>query len=161
MAETLDAQAAALTENSRAIREQVKDEYERARRANSPEAYREALVRVRSLQDQLEEYVAFAITVKGGLERTAADAKDAYDEAWAAQADGNAKEWEGPRERYAKYDVKVFHQLRYYRQAQKTVILAGELLDFMWLRYRAVNATRDDLANILRAYAFESTLDRL
>lgn len=162
----LEAQAANLKANAGQIREQVKAEYAGARSASTPEAYREALIRVRTLQDSLEEYVAFAIGVKGAMERAAADAKAAYDDMWAASISRagqstarNGPEMEGPRERYAKVDLVAFAELRAYRQTQKALILGGELLDEMWLRYRAVNATREDLANILRAYAFESSLE--
>lgn len=163
---TLEAQAGALKAQAAQIRDQVKAEYQAARQANTPADYREALIRVRSLQDQLEEYVAFAITVKGGLERSGIEAKGSYDDAWAAAVGrrGNAPvrsgpEMEGPRERYAKVDLEVFAELRAHRQAAKALSLAGEMLDEMWLRYRAVNATREDLANILRAYAFERSLE--
>jgi hypothetical protein len=165
---SLETQVASLKNSAFQIREQVKQAYALACESDQPQAYREALVRIRSLQDNLEEYVAMAIQFRGGMTRASAEARDAYDEAWAAEANRSTmgpvsrrrEDFEGARERYARFDVKVFSQLRSHRQAEKCLALAGELLDEMWLRYRAVNATREDLHNILRSYAFESSLDR-
>jgi hypothetical protein len=67
---------------------------------------------------------------------------------------------EGPRERYARHDVKVFAPLREWKQEEVRRAKAQEVLDTVWLRYRAVNATREDLMAILRTYAFEASLDR-
>jgi len=148
------------------FRSGVKESYSKAREMDTPQAYRQALVEVRGFQDNLEEYVSLAVSVKGAFGRAAVDAQVAYDEAWAAEVDRDGRssvrrEMEGPRERYARHDVKVFGPLRQWRQAEKLLSLASEVLDEMWLRHRAVNATREDLQAILRAYAFESSLDRL
>lgn len=165
--QTLEEQAANCKARAEYIRAQVKAVYDNARQQASPHAYRQALEQVRSYQDSMEEYVSLAISVKGALVRQAMTAQFAYDESWGQQADQNSKtsvrrgeEMEGPRERYARFDMNVFPQLREHRQAEQRTALAQELLDDMWLRYRAINATREDIATILRAYAFESSLER-
>jgi hypothetical protein len=159
----MDQQVAQVKLHASQLRDAVKAEYAHAQQVNQPTAYREALVSVRASQDQLEEYVAFAISFKGAMARAAADAEEAYSLMWAQEAARTrqtAEDYEGARERYAKFDLKVFAELRMHKQSQRSLLLAGELLDEMWLRYRAVNGTREDLHNILRAYAFETTLDR-
>jgi hypothetical protein len=147
------------------MRGQVKQVFEAARKRATPAAYSQALVDVRTIQDSLEEYVSLAIVVKGTFSRASSAAQGAYDEVWAAEADRDGRtsvrrDMEGPRERYARHDVKVFGQLREWRQSEQRLSLAQEVLDTVWLRYRAVNATREDLLAILRSYAFESSLDR-
>jgi hypothetical protein len=148
-------------------RGQVKTAFSVAEDKRTPEAYRLALGSVRGWQDSLEEYLSMAITMRGAVTRVAADAKNEYDEAWAQQASSNSQaavrrgeEMEGPRERYARFDVKVFSRLRAWRQAEQRLSLFSEVLDDMWLRYRGVNATREDIAAILRTLAFESSLER-
>ena len=147
------------------MRSQVKAVFGLAREQATPQAYRQALVNVRTIQDSLEEYVSLAIVVKGTFSRAASAAQTSYDEAWAIESDRDGKtaarrDMEGPRERYARHDVKVFSQLRDWRQAEQRLSTAQEVLDTVWLRYRAVNATREDLLAILRTYAFESNLER-
>lgn len=162
----LEQQVANMRGHAAQIREAVKAEFGTAREAGTPDAYRDALVNVRTYQDSLEEYVAFTIALKGGFARAAADAKAAYDTDWAQRASsptamrGSGGDMEGPRERYARFDVQVFPQLRAWRQTEQQSALVAELLDEMWLRFRAVNATREDLMAILRTYAFESNLER-
>jgi hypothetical protein len=163
---SLEEQAANMKAAALYYRGQVKASFAVARTQGTPDGYREALESIRSWQDALEEYVSTAVTMRGALERVAADAKNVYDAAWSQQAKANAEagvrqgeEMEGPRERYARFDVKVFGQLRAWRQAEQRLSLFGEVLDDMWLRYRAVNATREDIAQILRAYAFVSSLE--
>jgi len=149
------------------MRGQVKAVFAAAREQGTPVAYRQALVDVRSIQDSLEEYVSLAIVVKGTFSRASSDAHGVYDEAWAGEVDKDGRtsvrqgrEMEGPRERYARHDVRVFGPLREWRQAEQRLSLAQEVLDSAWLRYRAVNATREDLLAILRTYAFENSVDR-
>lgn len=161
-----EAQAASMKSAAEYYRNQVKAAFANARDQGTPDAYRAALETVRSWQDALEEYVSTSVTMRGALARAAADAKDAYDSAWAQRAKDNAEssnrrgeEMEGPRERYARFDVAVFGQLRAWRQAEQRLSLFSEVLDDMWLRYRAVNATREDIAQILRAMAFVSSLE--
>jgi hypothetical protein len=162
---SLAEQAAGWKAAAEQMRAQVKAIFLAARSQATPVAYRQALTDVRAVQDGLEEYVAFAITVKGSYDRKAADRQTTYDNVWASEADldskrGAHREMEGPRERYARHDVKVFNQLRAWRQAEQELSVASEVLDEMWLRYRAINATREDLQAILRTYAFESSMER-
>jgi hypothetical protein len=164
-AKTFPEQAAGWKAAAEHMRGQVKSAFLAARSQATPAAYRQALVDVRAVQDSLEEYVSLAITVKGMFSRVVADKQAAYDEVWAVEVDrdgksGARREMEGPRERYARHDAKVFGQLRAWRQAEQQLSLASEVLDDVQLRYRAVNATREDLIAILRSYSFESNLDR-
>jgi hypothetical protein len=147
------------------MRAQVKAIFLAARSQATPAAYRQALMDVRAVQDGLEEYLTFAITVNGSYARAAADKQMSYDTEWAIEVDrdshsGAHREMEGPRERYARHDVKVFAQLRAGRQAEQERSVVAEVLDEMWVRYRAINATREDLQAILRTYAFESSMER-
>lgn len=164
-ASSLEERAAACKSNAEQFRMQVKGWYAWAREQGTPEAFRQALESIRSIQDGMEDYVSLAVSIKGALSRAAMDAQLHYDEDWAKEASHSARsrrgeEMEGPRERYARFDLKVFDQLRAVRQAEKQRALAQELLDDMWLRYRAINATRDDLHQILRAFQFERVLER-
>lgn len=163
----LEEQAATCKAWAEYYRGQVKIVFEEARRAGQPDAWRQALEQIRGFQDALEEYVALAVAQKGATARLAADAKTEYDEKWAGIADGDlhtgvrrGEDFEGPRERYARRDVKVFTQLRAWRQAEKMASLFAEVHDDVWLRYRAINAVREDIAAIMRGYAFESSLER-
>jgi hypothetical protein len=163
--QSFEAQAADWMSKIGVMRDQVKAVFGQARQQATPMAYRQALVDVRTIQDSLEEYVSLAITVHGALDRAAASAQAAYDESWAVEADRDGKtavrrDMEGPRERYARHDVKVFAPLREWKQAESRRALSQEVLDTVWLRYRAVNATREDLMAILRTYAFEASLER-
>ncbi len=147
------------------MRGQVKGIFLTARQQATPDVYRRALVEVRAVQDGLEEYVVLAITALGMFTRAVADLQTAYDEAWAVEVskDGRSgvrREMEGPRERYARHDAEIFTQLRAWRQAEQQLALVKEVHDELWLRYRAVNATREDLQSILRTYAFESSIER-
>lgn len=165
--ETFEQQVARWKASVEQLRLRVKAVYASARQEGTPPAFRVALEQARSIQDSLEEFVALAITVKGAMERIALAAHTEYDEAWAAESGRDnstavrrGPEMEGPRERYARVDLKVFSQLRAWRQAEQQASLAREAYDEVWVRYRAVNATRDDLHALLRAYAFEISLDR-
>lgn len=147
------------------MRGQVKAVFGLARQQATPMAYRQALLDVRTIQDSLEDYVSLAITVHGTYSRAANAAQERYDEVWAVEADRDGKtstrrDMEGPRERYARHDVKVFAPLREWKQAEARRTMAHEVLDTVWLRYRAINATREDLLAILRTYAFEASLER-
>lgn len=163
----LEQQAANWKAAAEQFRGQVKALFGQARQINTPEAWVVALTHVRAIQDSLEEFVALGITVKGAMERAAQGAQLAYDEAWARESSSynstavrRGPEIEGPRERYAHVDLKVFAQLRALRQAESRVNLAREVNDEMWLRYRAVNATREDIAQILRGFTIERSLER-
>lgn len=163
----LQKQAADMKAAAEYLRGQVKAVYEDARHKNHPAAWRQALEYIRSYQDSIEEYVVAAMTLKGALERATMHKQDEYDQAWSQLADADSKtavrrgqEMEGPRERYARFDLQAFRELREYRQTEQRLVVARELLDEMWVRYRAVNATREDIANIMRGYAFESSLER-
>lgn len=162
---SIEEQAAKCKQAAEQYRAQVRDIYSRARQEGTPEEYRHALEQVRAVQDGLEEYVSLAISVRGALGRAALDAQLAYDEAWAKEADRSSRassggDFEGARERYARFDIKVFSEMRAARQAERHRLVAQELLDDMWLRYRAINATREDLHQILRAFQFERVLER-
>jgi hypothetical protein len=159
-------QAARMKSAAEYYRGQAKAEFAKAEQARTPEAYRLALGSIRSFQDSLEEYLSAAISMRGATARMAADAKNDYDEAWASEASRNSQtavrrgeDFEGPRERYARFDVKVFTQLRAWRQAEQRLSLFSEVLDDMWVRYRGINATREDIASILRTLAFELSLE--
>jgi hypothetical protein len=65
-----------------------------------------------------------------------------------------------PRERYARHDLNVFKQLWAWRQAKQQQSLAAGALDDLLTRYRAVNATREDVQTILRSYAVERSVER-
>lgn len=146
------------------LRGQVKIIFQNARIAGQLPDYRKALEDVRAIQDTMEEYVTLAITAKGSLERGAMAVKDVYDTEWGKAADGKryGGDMEGPRERYARFDMQpsVFAALRGWRQAEQRVRMASEVLDEMWLRYRAINATRDDLHQIMRTFTIENSLER-
>ena len=163
---SLEQQAANMKSAAEYYRGQVKAAFAEAQTQKTPAAYSTALEKVRSLQDALEEYVSAGVSMHGALLRGAADAKNEYDAAWAQKANANAnsgirrgEEMEGPRERYARFDVTVFAELRAWRQAEQRRMLFSEVLDDLWLRYRGVNATREDIAAILRTLAFERSLE--
>lgn len=167
MAEPLEELVAGQKDRMARLRAEAARWFASAREAATPVAYRDALVAVRAIQDTLEEHVALAISVRGATARAAADAKEAYEADWAQQASAHAasgvrrgEEMEGPRERYARFDVRVFPQLRAWKAAERVASTAAEMLEEAQLRYRAVNATREDLHAVLRSYAFESSIDR-
>lgn len=163
----LEKQAGDMKAATEHIRAQVKIIYDKARQAGTPIMWRQALEAIRTWQDSLEEYLVVAISMKGAVHRASLATRLTYDEEWAKVADADhsapvhkGPEMEGPRERYAKYDLKVFNLMRAYRQTEGHLSLVEELLDEVWVRYRAVNATREDVVNILRAYAFVDNVER-
>jgi hypothetical protein len=148
-------------------RKHAKETFQLARETATPATWRVALETIRGYQDGLEEALAAAIILHGGCERMVADAKERYDHDWAEESDAGAHtavrrgpEMEGPRERYAKHDLKVFGQLRAWRQAEQSLSITAEAERELQVRYRAVNATREDIHSIIRALAFEQSLER-
>lgn len=167
MTAELAAQAAQWKASALAYRRQVGAVFEGARRTGTIIAWREALQAIRGLQDGVEEILAVAIIAKGASERWAASMKAEYEDRWAEKSAEDSRvavrrgpEMEGPRERYARVDLAVFNELRNWRQAEQDALVAQEAEREIQVRYRAVNTTREDIHQILRAIAFESTLER-
>lgn len=149
------------------VRSRVRAVFHEAGNVATPSGWRVALETIRGLQDSLEEALKAAIIMRGAYERWEHAAKFTYDSDWARQSDADAHravrrgpEMEGPRERYARQDLKVFDQLHTWRLAEQALSVAAETENELWLRYRAVNATREDIHAILRATAFEQSLER-
>jgi hypothetical protein len=133
----------------------------------SPDKVREALMTIRGLQDRVEELVSRTLSVHAGLARITAEAKDTYEQAWAEEArKGNrasvrqGADMQGPRERYAEYDLATLQQRRAMRQNEALLGLAAEALEQARLRHRGIDNTRQDLIAVLRALAFETALER-
>lgn len=163
----LDQQCARWKARAEYLRAQVKGSFESARASGDLGEYRRALEEVRGYQDTMEEMLVLAITASGAMHRAQAAAQAAYEEAWAAEVarDGSTAvrrgpDMEGPRERYARFDLRVFGQLRAWRQAEQGAHMVREVLDEMNVRYRAVNDTRRDLHEIMRSVQVESALER-
>lgn len=164
----VSAQASQWKAATLAYRRQVNALFDQARQVGrDPTVWREALQQIRGWQDNMEEVVSVVITARGMYERGVADTKARYDERWAQVSDADSRqavrrgpEMEGPRERYARVDGQVFDELRAWRQMEQALSICQEAEREIQLRYRAVNATREDIHQILRSLAFESTLER-
>lgn len=132
-----------------------------------PARYREMLLYVRGCLDRLEELASHAISVQATCWRAMKDLQDAYDEAWAREAAAGKRHGTAPgpefqlaRERCADYDLLTLKPKREYIKARNLESRATEVLKILQLQRQGADAVRRDLSDVMRALAFESSLDR-
>jgi len=100
-----------------------------------PERYRQALIEARASLDRLEEILLQAFRMRGGMQRKAAECEHAADDRWNILADqagrtGNgARDYEGAKERYARFSVQCFEEMRLARQWRLASDLAVDLAE--------------------------------
>jgi hypothetical protein len=125
------------------------------------------LLAVRQRLDRVEELLARATRARGRSSRAAQVAKAQADDAWDVSSQrGRAApvrrggEFEGPRERYADNNLATLDQRRATREAERLADSASECLDVVRLCHRGLDGIRQDLLTMLRAFQFESHLER-
>ena len=131
----------------------------------APDAWREALHRIRGQLDRLEALRAQALTLRSTIRSGRIQHTQAAEEAWssAAAADqrrGQIREFEGAKERAARFDLAAIGERRRMRQWE----IAAEMADTVAEQVRGMHAglrdARTDIIEYLRALAWESHLDR-
>jgi hypothetical protein len=132
----------------------------------SPSEIREALIQARAYLDSLETYFSLAINQRSAFRICAREIREAADDNWDRLAAGanqrgqGARDFEGSKERYARFNLDNFdseRQARLWRQASE---IADECYDRMRVYYYGLRDTVMDLREALRSFTMESSLDR-
>lgn len=139
--------------------------YKRPQHEAPPADVHAALILVRGRLDRMEAIAASLASARSAAQSRARALQEAASDAWDALADKEAKsgtrrEWEGKEERYARWRVATFDQIRAARQA---VLLADFMTDADVRASRALRGlqqVRDELRDTLRYLPWESSLER-
>lgn len=127
----------------------------------APQAVLNSLIAVRQRLDRVDEIYTTMIRLRGSAQRAADRSKAVADEAWdAAAAEYRAGEFEGPRERYARHNLRTIAQQRASRQAKEIYELCREGFDVVQACQRGLDGVRQDHLTYLRSLQFESHLER-
>jgi hypothetical protein len=131
-----------------------------------PEQIRDALLTARAHMDSLETYLSMAINQRAAFRTRAREIRAAADDNWdrlaatANQQGRGARDYEGSKERYSRFNVDNFgpeREARLWRQASE---IADECYDRIRLHYYGLRDTVMDLREALRSFTLESNLDR-
>ena len=131
-----------------------------------PGEIREALLRTRGFLDRLEEIYSLSLAQRGAFRRMARDREAAADDNWdrlaatANQTGRGARDYEGSKERYARFNVDNFEHMRTARQWRQAADVADEITERIRLAYYGLRDTLMDLRESLRSFTMESSLDR-
>lgn len=131
-----------------------------------PQNYRAALLLARANLDRLQEIMLQVMILRGGAERKALQCEQAAEDRWnelAAQANQTgtgARDYEGAKERYARFSVQCFPQTRTARQWRLAADMAKELSEQIRTVYFGMKDVRGELLEHLRTLVLESSLDR-
>jgi hypothetical protein len=130
-----------------------------------PQAFHEARVTTRSSLDQMEELLSQLIELEGGLRRRARELANRAEDEWdlvsqSRHRNGQVAEYSSARERAAECNLETRQYRLAARAAEELADVAKTALERLWLKYRGLQATRQDLANELRYHAFENYLER-
>lgn len=133
---------------------------------SSPEVIREALLLSRANLDRLEAIYSLSMAQRGAFERKAQEMEDAADDAWAeiaakaVQTGHGARDYEGSKERYARFDMLNIDRRRDARQWRQAAKVAGEADARIRLAYYGLQNVMQSLRDALRSFTLESSLDR-
>lgn len=122
---------------------------------------------VRRRLDRTEEILARAVRLKARAHRAATLANASADDAWdqairrtraaPIQAGG---EYSSARERHAEANLAILDLRHAARRATDLAHHCDEAVDVIRLAHRGLEGARQDTLAVLRAYAFESHLER-
>jgi hypothetical protein len=131
-----------------------------------PRDYRDRLLEARASLDRMEEILLQVYRMRGGMLRKAADCEHAAEDRWnalaaqAAQTGQGARDYEGAKERYARWSVQCFDLTRAARQWTRAADLAVETAEQLRTMHFGLRDVRAELIEHLRAFVLESNLDR-
>ncbi len=131
----------------------------------APPEVHEALLQARSRLDRMEEICGNLSAVKAGaLAKTRVLQEQAQD-AWDKLADSHSRqagvrEWEGKEERYARWRLATFDQVRSARQAQLFADFATQADTQAHRAFRGLSAVREELLASLRYLPWLSSLEQ-
>lgn len=125
------------------------------------------LAEVRSRLDRIEELLMRSIRLRAKAMRTHAIAQAAFDDAFDASItqirrapSSPGREFLSARERTAEANLAVIDLRGTARGAQSIVAHCDEAVDCIRLAYRGMDGLRQDAHAVLRAFTFESHLER-
>lgn len=123
-----------------------------------------ALVEARSRLDRLEVVLGNAMSLRTATASQARAMEEAADDAWDDQANngrrGLRREYEGPRERYAYWEVAIRPLRLQAREARARADLAKDVYDRVKLAYDGLNELRRDLLGRLTHLRWESHMEQ-
>lgn len=123
-----------------------------------------ALVDTRTRLDRAEVLLGNAMALKAGTAAQAKALEAAADDAWDDQAyagrNGYRREYEGPRERYAYWEIAIRPQRRAAREARAMADFAKDIYDRIRLSYDGLNELRRDTAGRLTHLRWETHLEQ-
>lgn len=122
------------------------------------------LSRARMRQDRLDELQANARVARGRISRArkaaAQEAKDAYDRANQANASRRRESFTSAKERDSDASLDSIEERRTAFEAERLESFAEECFNVINDAARQMGSLRDDLKHTIRAYQFESNLER-
>lgn len=128
---------------------------------SGPHVLQDSLVVLRQRLDRCEGLMAAVIQARGRSRRASTEGKNLAEDAWGHAIHGMPKrEYEGPRERYAEASLLSFEQQRESRQAARLLDVVQESYDVVKLSMDGLSSLRYDHVAALRAFSFESSLER-
>lgn len=131
--------------------------------AAQPEEVREALVDLRARLDRLEEILSAVTLVKLGTAAGQKAAEEEAQDAWDRQADHDrnrqVRDYEGAEERYARWRVSTFTEIRAARQKRVLADQARQVEGDVKRRFYGLRDIRGELIERGRQFMFDSNLD--
>lgn len=131
----------------------------------APAVVHEALVRLRTDLDVLENCMIQVSLIRQATESEQKAAEEEAQDAWDRQADaeyrrGVRRDFEGAEERYARWRLATFEQQRVARQSRARADLARQSEIAVRTVYRGMNGIREELLASLRYLQWESAMER-
>lgn len=131
---------------------------------DGPDQVRTDLGRARARQDRLDELLATMRRALGRVSRARKAAeqefKEAYDAANRLNASRRRVEFSSAKERDSDASLDSLEQRRIANEAERLELFAKECFDIINDAARQMGSLRDDLKQTLRAFQFESSLER-
>lgn len=132
---------------------------------SGPERYRQALLVTRASLDRMEEILLQTMRLRGGMQRKAAECEHAAEDRWNTLAEqasrtSGSRDYEGAKERYARFEVQCFEVNREARQWRLASDLATDLAEQIRTMHFGLKDVRGELIEHLRAFVLETNLDR-
>jgi hypothetical protein len=131
---------------------------------DGPDQVRLDLSRARLRQDRLDELLAAIRRARGRVSRArknaANEAKEAYDRANQVNQSRRRVEFSSAKERDSDASLDSIEERRVAFQAERLESVAQECFDIINDAARQMGSLRDDLKATLRAFQFESSLER-
>lgn len=134
------------------------------RSSATPSQVSEALVEARASLDRLEVVYSAVIGLRSATATQARVLEQAADDAWDDRANAERRtarrEYEGPRERYAYWELDIRPQRRRARDARDLADYVKAACDRVELAYRGLDGLRRDLAARLTHLRWETSMEQ-